>query len=86
VENRWQGAPLCGEPAHREPAEGGIVGNTNNKVTDATFPRHVSFRYGDTQRIQRWQKLMGEREVHTRDSFIEAQLDTVSAPRARCCR
>jgi penicillin amidase len=28
--------------------------------------------------VQRWQRLMQNREVHTRDSFIEAQLDTVS--------
>ncbi|MEO0634897.1 MAG: penicillin acylase family protein, partial [Pseudomonadota bacterium] len=29
-------------------------------------------------RVQRWRRLMQAREVHTRDSFIEAQLDTVS--------
>ena len=33
---------------------------------------------GDTQRILRWQELMQNREVHTRESFIEAQLDVVS--------
>jgi penicillin amidase len=38
----------------------------------------VSYDWGDTQRIQRWLTLMKTREVHTRDSFIEAQLDTVS--------
>ncbi|NND23003.1 MAG: penicillin acylase family protein, partial [Silicimonas sp.] len=37
-----------------------------------------SFDWGDTQRVQRWQRLMQSREVHTRESFIEAQLDTVS--------
>jgi penicillin amidase len=52
------------------------------------FRAIVSFRWGDTQRVQRWQAAdAGEREVHTRDSFIEAQLDTVlHRPRARCCR
>ncbi|MGD9864782.1 MAG: penicillin acylase family protein, partial [Pseudodonghicola sp.] len=39
---------------------------------------HLSFLWGDTQRINRWQRLMQARQVHTRDSFIEAQLDTVS--------
>ena len=58
--------------------EGGILGNTNNKVTDAPFPFHVSYHWGDTQRVQRWRRLMQAREVHTRESFIEAQLDTVS--------
>ncbi|WP_027243846.1 penicillin acylase family protein [Leisingera daeponensis] len=77
-ENRWQGrAPYAENPEFLRPA-GGILGNTNNKILDRAFPAHVSFDWGDTQRIHRWQKLMQNREVHTRDSFIEAQLDTVS--------
>ena len=60
----------------------GLLGNTNNKMVDRPFPNHVSFDWGDTQRIQRWLTLMKAREVHTRESFIEAQLDTVS-PTAR---
>ncbi|MBE2277749.1 MAG: penicillin acylase family protein [Rhodobacteraceae bacterium] len=55
----------------------GILGNTNNKTVDLPFPRHLSFVWGDTQRIQAWLALMKSREVHTRESFIEAQLDTV---------
>jgi penicillin amidase len=58
--------------------EGGIIGNTNNKTVDRAFPHHLSFLWGDTQRINRWRLLMQAREVHTRDSFIEAQQDTVS--------
>ncbi len=38
----------------------------------------MSYNWGDSQRIQRWTRLMQARAVHTRDSFIEAQLDTVS--------
>lgn len=76
--NRWQGRlPYAANPEFIAP-NGGIIGNTNNKVVDRPFPNHVSFDWGDTQRIQRWQRLMQAREVHTRDSFIEAQLDTVS--------
>ncbi len=60
----------------------GLLGNTNNKTVDRPFPEHVSFDWGDTQRIQRWLSLMQAREVHTRESFIEAQLDTVN-PTAR---
>ncbi len=63
-------------------SQGDIIGNTNNKITDEEFPKHVSHFWGDTQRILRWQKLMQNREVHTRESFIETQLDTVS-PTAR---
>jgi penicillin amidase len=77
-ENIWQGiAPYSSNPQFTAP-RGGIVGNTNNKTLDRPFPLHVSYEWGDTQRVNRWQKLMQGREVHTRDSFIEAQLDTVS--------
>jgi penicillin amidase len=76
--NRWQGTlPYTANPEFIAPV-GGILGNTNNKTVDRPFPNHVSFVWGDTQRVQRWQRLMQTRQVHTRDSFIEAQLDTVS--------
>jgi penicillin amidase len=78
AENRWLGVfPYAENPEFVEPA-GGILGNTNNKIVDQPFPRHVSYLWGDTQRIERWEFLMQTREVHTRESFIEAQLDTVS--------
>jgi len=78
-ENRWQGVTqYFANPTFENP-EGGILGNTNNKIVDRDFPLHVSFSWGDTQRITRWQRLMEARQVHTRDSFIEAQLDTQSA-------
>ncbi|SLN18356.1 Acyl-homoserine lactone acylase QuiP precursor [Pseudoruegeria aquimaris] len=76
--NRWQGRmPYASNPEFLDP-EGGILGNTNNKTVNRPFPDHISFTWGDTQRIYRWQRLMQNREVHTRESFIEAQLDTVS--------
>ena len=77
-QNRWLGiSPYSANPEFINP-EGGILGNTNNKIVDRPFPLHMSFLWGDTQRINRWRKLMQSRQVHTRDSFIEAQLDTVS--------
>ncbi len=78
IENRWQGRmPYASNPEFVSP-RGGILGNTNNKVVDRPFPNHISFTWGDTQRIHRWQRLMQSRQVHTRDSFVEAQLDPVS--------
>ncbi len=78
TENRWQGrAPYAANPQFLAP-RGGILGNTNNKILERPFPSHVSYSWGDTQRIHRWQRLMQSRQVHTRDSFIEAQLDPVS--------
>lgn len=77
-ENRWQGMlPYSVNPEFIAP-KGGIVGNTNNKMIDRPFPLHVSHKWGDSQRIHRWRKLMQERKVHTRESFIDAQLDIVS--------
>ncbi|WP_372893870.1 penicillin acylase family protein [Rhodosalinus sp.] len=77
-ENRWKGTlPYESNPGFVDP-RGGIVGNTNNKIVDRPFPFHVSHRWGDTQRVERWRRLMQGREIHTRDSFVEAQLDTVS--------
>lgn len=82
AENRWLGTiPYEENPRFTAPATG-ILGNTNNKVVDQPFPHHLSYDWGDTQRVQRWLALMKTREVHTRESFIEAQLDTVS-PTAR---
>ncbi len=77
-ENRWQGQmSYAANPEFIAP-EGGILGNTNNKIIDRPFPFHLSYDWGDSQRVQRWRRLMQGREVHTRDSFIEAQLDPVS--------
>jgi penicillin amidase len=80
--NRWTGIQPYDQNPRIENPTSGILGNTNNKTVDRPFPDHVSFDWGDTQRIQRWLALMKTRQVHTRDSFIEAQLDTVS-PTAR---
>jgi len=78
AENRWDGRmPYASNPEFVNP-RGGIIGNTNNKVVERPFPNHLSYEWGDTQRVNRWQRLMQSREVHTRDSFIEAQLDPVS--------
>ncbi|MGR3661996.1 MAG: penicillin acylase family protein [Paracoccaceae bacterium] len=78
AQNRWQGRMnYSANPEFVAPV-GGILGNTNNKMVERPFPFHVSYSWGDTQRVQRWKLLMQNREVHTRESFIETQLDTVS--------
>ncbi|PRY26730.1 penicillin amidase [Aliiruegeria haliotis] len=78
IRNRWNGRLDYEKNPRVLSPEGGLVGNTNNRTSTKPFPEHVSFVWGDTQRIQRLDKLMAEREVHTRESFIAAQLDTVS--------
>lgn len=77
-ENLWIGREAYAANPEFVSPSGGIVGNTNNKVIERPFPLHVSYEWGDSQRIQRFQRLMQNRAVHTRESFMEAQLDTVS--------
>ena len=78
-DNRWQGVTqYFANPRFIDP-ETGLLANTNNKSIDRDFPLHLSFEWGDTQRITRLERLLDARAVHSRDSFIEAQLDTVSA-------
>ena len=75
---RWQGVfPYASNPRFLNP-QTGLLGNTNNKPLGRPFPLHVSYDWGDRIRILRWVRLMRQRGVHTRESFIEAQLDTVS--------
>lgn len=82
AQNIWQGYfDSSVNPEFKNPV-GGIVVNTNNKSVDRPFPQHISYDWGDSQRIQRFAQLMQRRQTHTRESFIEAQLDVVS-PTAR---
>ncbi|SEN83767.1 penicillin amidase [Pseudorhodobacter antarcticus] len=78
LQNRWNGIQPYDQNLRVLDPTSGLIGNTNNNTTDAAFPNNISFTWGDTHRIQRWLTLMKTREVHTRESFIEAQLDTVS--------
>lgn len=76
--NDWQGMrPFDENPWVENPASG-IVVNTNNRLTDADFPDHLSFDWGDDYRILRARRLLNARQYHSLDSFIEIQTDTVS--------
>lgn len=76
--NRWQGEfPYEAMPRIRNPADG-MLANTNNKSVDLPFPGHVSFTWGDAQRIERLKSLFTDRAVHSLESFKETQLDTTS--------
>jgi len=76
--NDWEGMrPYAENPWVMNP-DSGIVVNTNNRITDAAFPDHLSFDWGDAYRITRAERLLNAREFHTRESFIEIQTDVVS--------
>lgn len=80
--NDWQGDfPTSKNPGVTDPV-GGIVVNTNNKLTNTPFPEHWSHSWGDSHRIVRAERLLSGREFHTLDSFVEIQTDAIS-PAAR---
>ncbi len=76
--NDWQGMRDFEENPWVKDPPSGIVVNTNNKLTDAAFPDNLSFDWGDSYRILRAGKLLGDRSYHTLDSFVEIQTDAVS--------
>lgn len=76
--NDWQGMRSFEENPWVQDPPSGIVVNTNNRITDAAFPDHLSFDWGDSFRIVRASRLLGDRQYHSRDSFVEIQTDAVS--------
>ncbi len=76
--NDWQGMRPFDEAPWVQDPESGIVVNTNNRITDAVFPDHLSFDWGDDFRIVRAEKMLSERQYHSLESFIEIQTDIVS--------
>ncbi len=76
--NDWQGMRPYEENPWVEDPPSGVVVNTNNKLTDAVFPDNLSFDWGDSFRIVRASRLLGDRQYHSRDSFVEIQTDAVS--------
>ena len=76
--NIWAGKlPFEKNPKIQNP-KSGIIVNTNNRTTNAKFPYHVSYDWGDSQRIIRASNLLRKREFHTVNSFKEIQTDTIS--------
>ena len=60
--------------------EDGIILNTNNSFLQGDFPNHMSFNWGDEQRLLRATKLINNREFHSSESFKELQNDFISEP------
>lgn len=77
-ENDWQGfMPPEALPRAIRPRSGAVA-NANNRTTNAPFPEHLSFDWAAPYRIRRIAQRIGDREFHTRDSFMELQNDIVS--------
>ena len=58
----------------------GIILNTNNSFHQEDFPNHMSFNWGDEQRLLRATKMINNREFHSTESFKELQNDFISEP------
>ncbi|MDC3075760.1 penicillin acylase family protein [Paracoccaceae bacterium] len=58
----------------------GLFLNTNNSFLEEEFPNHLSFNWGDEQRLLRATKMINNREFHSVESFKELQNDFISEP------
>jgi len=58
----------------------GLILNTNNSFQVKNFPNHISFNWGDEQRLLRATKMINTREFHSIESFKELQNDFISEP------
>ena len=58
----------------------GVILNTNNSFLKEGSQNHISFNWGDEQRLLRATKMLNNREFHSSESFKEMQNDFVSEP------
>ena len=77
-ENDWQGMMAREALPRAIRPRSGAVANANNRTTNAPFPEHLGFDWAPPYRIRRIAQRIGDREFHTRDSFMELQTDIVS--------
>lgn len=76
--NAWQGMmPPESLPQSLRPRSGAVA-NANNRTTNAPFPEHLGHDWAPPYRIRRIAQRLGDREFHTRESFMEMQNDVVS--------
>lgn len=78
AENDWTGFMAAADLPRAIAPASGVVANANNKITSAPFPRHLGHDWPAPYRIQRLERLLNNREFHTRSGFEAIQTDTVS--------
>ena len=76
--NQWQKKSESTSREFEISSLNGVIVNTNNRFFYGNFPNHLSFDWGETQRIIRATKLINNRQYHTKESFKELQNDTIS--------
>ncbi len=78
AENDWDGM-IAAEalPRALRPLSGAVA-NANNRVTNAPYPQNLSFDWAEPYRFRRIAQRLGDREFHSRESFMDMQSDAVS--------
>ena len=61
----------------KNPSNGKILNTVNKNINDK-FPKNLTYKWNDTQKIHRLRKKMDYRDVYTLESLMEVQTDTVS--------
>lgn len=78
AENEWRGTMGPERLPRVLRPRSGAVANANNRTTNAPFPEHLSFDWAEPYRIRRIARRLGDREFHSRESFMDLQSDVVS--------
>ena len=80
IENQWVSELREKDNSIILPSKNGLILNTNNSFLRRAFPNHMSFNWGDEQRLLRATKMINNREYHSAESFKELQNDFISEP------
>ncbi len=80
IENQWRSNIGEEDKTISRSNKNGLILNTNNSFSDSPFPSHMSFDWGDEQRLLRVTKMLNNREFHSAESFKELQNDYISEP------
>ncbi len=80
IENQWRLDEKEDPKPFSGSKENGLILNTNNSFSESPFPDHMSFNWGDEQRLLRATKMVSKREFHSIESFKELQNDFISEP------
>ena len=80
TENQWNLSSRKKMQPMVLPKKRGLFLNTNNSFLEEEFPNHLSFNWGDEQRLLRATKMINNRDFHSVESFKELQNDFISEP------
>ncbi len=80
IENQWHSDVKEENKPIIRSYKNGLILNTNNNFSERPFPNHISFNWGNEQRLLRATKMFNSRDFHSAESFKELQNDFISEP------